>query len=205
MFKQFSILTLILLGMNSISANDAPYPLYPITLKTHDVIRTGETYIQSNSEIKGPGRHYHGYILINASVQDVYNVVKDFQSYPQFMPHIVNVDAIPTDRGTNFRYFLQLPLGVEYQYEISNQSYVSPNEAWLTWKISSWEENNIEDTWGQWMLTPYKDSSSTLVQYQVYTDLGYIPFGLGWVVDFLTKYSLPEVLLNTKEYIETHE
>ena len=132
-------------------------------------------------------------------------MVKDFQSYPQFMPHIVNVDAVATDRGTNFRYFLQLPLSIEYQYQISDQSYVSSNEAWLTWKISSWEENNIEDTWGQWMLTPYKDNLFTLVQYQVYTDLGYIPFGLGWVVNFLTEYSLPEVLLNTKEYIEAHD
>jgi len=205
MFKQFSILTFLLLGMNSIFANETPYPLYPITFKTHDIIRTGEAYIQPNPEIEGSGKHYHGYILIDASVQDVYNVVKDFQDYPQFMPHIVKVDAVATVRGTNFRYFLQLPFGVEYQYEISDQSYVSQEEAWLTWKISSWEENNIEDTWGQWMLTPYKNSPFTLVQYQVYTDLGYIPFGLGWVVDFLTEYSLPEVLLNTKEYIETHD
>ena len=205
MFKQFSILTFLLLVINSIFANEAPYPLYSITLKTHEIIRTGEVSIQPNPEIKGPGKHFHGYILIDASVQDVYNVVKQIQDYPQFMPHIVNVDAVTTDRGTNFRYFLQLPFGVEYQYEISDQSYVSSNEAWLTWKISSWEENNIEDTWGQWMLTPYKDNSFTLVQYQVYTDLGYIPFGLGWVVNFLTEYSLPEVLLNTKEYIESHD
>ena len=60
MFKQFSILTLLLLGMNSTLANEAPYPLYPITLKTHEIIRTGEAYIQSNPEIEGPGRHYHG-------------------------------------------------------------------------------------------------------------------------------------------------
>ena len=69
----------------------------------------------------------------------------------------------------------------------------------------NWEENNIEDTWGQWVISPYPNTQCTLVQYQVYTDLGYIPFGLGWVVDFLTEYSLPEVLLNTKEYIETHD
>jgi hypothetical protein len=43
------------------------------------------------------------------------------------------------------------------------------------------------------------------VQYQVYTDLGHIPFGLGWIIDFLTEYSLPEVLLNTKEYVEANE
>ena len=205
MIKQFSILTLLLLGMNSIFANEAPYPLYPISFETHDIIRSGEVYIQPNSEIKGPGRHFHGYILIDASVQDVYNVVKKFQDYPQFMPHIVNVDAVDVDEGTNFRYFLQLPLGIEYKYETSYQSYVSPNEAWLTWKLEDWEENNIEDTWGQWVISPYKNTNFTLVQYQVYTDLGQIPFGLGWVVDFLSKYSLPDVLLKTKEFIEAHE
>ena len=205
MFEKFSILTLLLLGINSICANEAPYPLYPITLKIHDIIRSGKAYIQPNPEIEGSGRHFHAYILIDASAQDVYNVVKKFQDYPQFMPHIVKVDAVAVDEETNFRYFLQLPLGIEYQYETSYQSYSSPNEAWLIWKLEDWEENNIEDTWGQWVLSPYPNTNFTLVQYQVYTDLGYIPFGLGWIVDFLTEYSLPKVLLNTKEYVEAHE
>ena len=108
MFKQFSILTLLLLGMNSIFANEAPYPLYPITFETHDIIRSEEVYIQPNPEIEGPGRHFHGYILIDASVKDVYNVVKKFQDYPQFMPHIVNVDAVAIDEGINFRYFFPI-------------------------------------------------------------------------------------------------
>jgi ribosome-associated toxin RatA of RatAB toxin-antitoxin module len=205
MFKKFSILTLLLLGINSICANEAPYPLYPITLKIHDIIRSGKAYIQPNPEIEGSGRHFHAYILIDASAQDVYNVVKKFQDYPQFMPHIVNVDAVEVDEETNFRYFLQLPLGIEYQYETSYQSYSSPNEAWLIWKLEDWEENNIEDTWGQWVISPYQNTNFTLVQYQVYTDLGHIPFGLGWIIDFLTEYSLPEVLLNIKEYVEAHE
>jgi ribosome-associated toxin RatA of RatAB toxin-antitoxin module len=202
MIKQFSILTFLFLGMNSIFANEAPYPLYPITFETHDIIRSGEVYIQPNPEIEG---HFHGYILIDASVQNVYNVVKKFQDYPQFMPHIVSVDAVPVDEETNFRYFLQLPLGIEYQYETSYQSYSSPNKAWLTWKLEDWEENNIKNTWGQWVISPYPNTNFTLVQYQVYTDLGPIPFGLGWLIDFLTEYSLPEVLLNIKEYVEAHE
>ena len=205
MFKKFSILTLLLLGINFICANEAPYPLYPITLKIHDIIRSGKAYIQPNPEIEGSGKHFHAYILIDASAQDVYNVVKKFQDYPQFMPHIVNVDAVAVDEETNFRYFLQLPLGIEYQYETSYQSYSSPNEAWLIWKLEDWEENNIEDTWGQWVISSYPNTHFTLVQYQVYTDLGHIPFGLGWIIDFLTEYSLPEVLLNTKEYVEANE
>ena len=205
MIKGFSILTLLLLGMNSIFANQAPYPLYPISSKTHDIIRSGEVYIQRNSEIEGPGRHFHGYILIDASVQNVYNVVKKFQDYPQFMPHIINVVPITKDKRTNFRYFLELPLGIEYKYETSYQSYLSPNEAYLSWKLEDWEENNIEDTWGQWLISPYQNTHFTLVQYQVYTDLGHIPFGLGWIIDFLTEYSLPEILLNTKQYVEKHE
>ncbi|MCI5125930.1 MAG: hypothetical protein D3925_16025, partial [Candidatus Electrothrix sp. AR5] len=46
------------------------------------------------------------------------------------------------------------------------------------------------------------DAKHSLVLYHVYTDPGKIPFGLGWIVDFLGKDSVPEVLVQTKELAE---
>jgi len=72
--------------------------------------------------------------------------------------------------------------------------------------MEDWNENSIVDTWGQWVLSPLKNDPKTiLVQYQVYTDPGYIPYGLGWIVEMVTKNNLPEILINTKKHVKKNE
>ena len=180
-------------------------PLYKITDQMHADLQRGNVILEQIESTKGAGEHYHAYILINQKVESVFQAISHLENYPKFMPHVSNVETVHYKQLTNFRYFIELPMGITYQYQISSAEYESPQSSWLTWKLEDWEDNNIVDTWGQWVLSPYKDTDLTLVKYQVYTDLGYIPFGLGWVVDFLTEYSLPDVLLNTKEYVETHD
>ena len=75
----------------------------------------------------------------------------------------------------------------------------------MTWKLEEWEKNNIEDTWGQWVISPYLKTNSTLIQYQVFTDIGHVPLGLNWMVNRLTEYSLPDVLTSTKNWIDVNE
>ena len=77
---------------------------------------------------------------------------------------------------------------------------------WLFWKTVPWEKNSIKETWGQWYLEPYGESGNkTLVRYQVYTDPGYIPFGFEWIIDIMTRSSLPETVENLKKWVEKNE
>ena len=56
-------------------------------------------------------------------------------------------------------------------------------------------EDTIADTHGHWRLAPWaKDRSKTEVRYEVYTDPGPVPTGFGWIVDALSKDSLPKTL-----------
>ena len=195
----------ILIIFTLLFGESPPLPLYKITDQMHADLQRGNVILEQIESTKGAGEHYHAYILINQKVESVFQAISHLENYPKFMPHVSNVETVHYKQLTNFRYFIELPMGITYQYQISSAEYESPQSSWLTWKLEDCEDNNIVDTWGQWVLSTYKDTDLTLVQYQVYTDLGYIPFGLGWVVDFLTEYSLPDVLLNTKEYVETHD
>lgn len=195
----------ILIIFTLLFGESPPLPLYKVTDQMHADLQRGNVILEQIESTKRAGEHYHAYILINQKVEWVFQAISHLENYPKFMPHVSNVETVHYKQLTNFRYFIELPMGITYQYQISSAEYESPQSSWLTWKLEDWKDNNIVDTWGQWVLSPYKDTDLTLVQYQVYTDLGYIPFGLGWVVDFLTEYSLPDILLNTKEYVETHD
>ncbi len=205
MTAEIRYFTQILFVLTFLIGGAPPLPIYNITEQMHADLQQGNVLLEQIKSTKGAGEHYHAYILIEEKMKTVFQAISQLENYPQFIPHVANVEAVHNQQLTNFRYFIELPMGINYQYQISSAQHESPQLSWFTWKLENWEENNIEDTWGQWVISPYPNTQCTLVQYQVYTDLGYIPFGLGWVVDFLTEYSLPEVLLNTKEYIETHD
>ena len=98
---------------------------------------------------------------------------------------------------------ITLPMNIKYRYKIKiNKS--SP--IWLAWETVPWKGNSINETWGQWYLKPYgKSNEQTLVQYQVYTDPGYIPFGFEWIIDIMTRSSLPETVKNLKKWVEINE
>ena len=205
MVRTFSIITLLSFGINSIWMNEPPHPTYPISQEIHKLIQTKKAYVQPAPETDWPGKHFIGYIIVEASVEEVYNVIYNFQDYPQFMPYIINVDSVPETKMKNFRYYLELPFGVKYQYQISAIKHESSAFSWVTWKLEEWEKNNIEDTWGQWVISPYLKTNSTLIQYQVFTDIGHVPLGLNWMVNRLTEYSLPDVLTSTKNWIDVNE
>jgi len=193
----------ILFAFTLLFGNNPPLPLYNITNQMHTDLQHGKTLIEKITTTDGSGEHYHGYILIDENIEHVFMAISQLENYPEFMPLVADAEKVLNQNTSNFRYYIELPMGVKYQYQISTIQYESPQSSWLYWKMEDWEENNIEDTWGQWVITPYKNTHLTLVQYQVYTDLGHIPFGFGWIVDFLVVYNLPDVLTNTKRYVES--
>ena len=55
-------------------------------------------------------------------------------------------------------------------------------------------EESIVDTSGYREPAPSSVARKTAVRYIVYTDAGPIPFGLGWIVDSLSKDSIPQTM-----------
>ena len=198
----YYILLSFLLGsqqsyFNLFTLNDSL--IQKIELENIIVIKTEENY--------GDGQHYQVYGIINNNLIEVFNAIENFDDYKKFMPRFESADLImDSDTLLSYVFNIRLPMNIKYKYKIKMHKWKGERMAWLSWETIDWEKNSIEETWGQWYLTPYGlNNEQTLVQYQIYTDPGYIPFGFKWIVDVLTENSLPETVGNLKEWVEKNE
>ncbi len=181
-----------------------PHPLVTLNEYEHDQLVKNHVVVKPSQFENLEGKHFHACILVDAEVLSIIQVIRDFNTYPKFMPHIKHITPHSFSSNNSCRFHLDLPLGIDYQYAISDTSYSSAELSWLSWTLSPWEENSIKDTWGQWVITPYKNTPYSLIQYQAYSDVGDVPFGFGWIIELITEKSLPDVLISTKKWIESH-
>ena len=176
-----------------------------ISLDEHEkkLVAKGEIIVR---EINAPGkrgRTFEAVGLVKASRNNVLKVLKDYKKYPEFMPNVTRIEIVE-QRGNDavLNYTLSLPLGHIKKYRLKISERAPGNQfSIIEWQLQKWPELKMEetitDTAGYWRIEE-KSENVSLVLYHVYTDPGPIPFGLGWIVDVLSKNSVPEVLLQTK-------
>jgi hypothetical protein len=124
------------------------------------------------------------------------------------MPNVEKVVVRAADqKGARLDYHLGLPLGVKKLYRLKMTYKIAADAAEISWQLIPWPElspsKTIRDTSGYWRLTRLA-GSKTLVEYRVRTDPGDIPLGAGWIVDLLTKGSLPDILESTRKRVTGH-
>jgi uncharacterized membrane protein len=167
----------------------------------------GNVIVREIPDDSEAGRTFEAIGLFDAPIDDIYNVIADFEKYDQFMPNIVNVRVLQENASSAvMNYTLGLPLGKLKKYRLSMTFLKEENRATLKWHMIEWpgikKSETINDTRGYWLLENYHGSrSGVLVLYHVYTDPGHIPWGLGWIVDFLTKGTVPNIVKNTRERV----
>ena len=146
-----------------------------------------------------PGKTFEAATIINAPMQDVCSLLQNYAAYPSFMPNTASAKVAPAGAGHALvDITLKLPMGKIKKYRLRMEPTVNVDTCMLAWKLVPWpglkQEETIADTTGHWLLTPGTSSGKTVVRYKVYTDPGPIPFGLGWIVDSLSKDSIPQTL-----------
>jgi hypothetical protein len=157
---------------------------------------SGVTLIETSKE-GSPGKSFAAGTIINAPLETLCAAVQDYASYPSFMPNTESTTVAMTNASQAvIDVTLKLPMGKIKKYRLRMEANVTPEACKLSWKQLPWRglkaEETIADTYGYWLLTPA--GSKTAVRYVVYTDPGPIPFGLGWIVDSLSKDSIPQTL-----------
>lgn len=160
--------------------------------------------IEVPEEVKGY-RTFLAHAVIAAPLAKIYGVLIDFSAYPDFMPNVEKVVVRAADqKGARLDYHLGLPLGVKKRYRLKTTYKIAADAAEIGWQLIPWPElsssETIRDTSGYWRLTRLT-GEKTLVEYQVRTDPGDIPFGAGWIVNLLTKESLPDILESTRKRV----
>jgi ribosome-associated toxin RatA of RatAB toxin-antitoxin module len=180
-----------------------------ISLDEHEKkrIAQGEIIVREIDAVEKSGRTFEAIGLINASANNVMQVLKDYKKYPDFMPNVSRIEIVEQSGNVAvLNYTLTLPLKIIKKYRLR----LSVNEAeeqssLIEWQMEEWPElkmeETIRDTSGYWRIEAQSENKS-LALYHLYTDPGSIPFGLGWIVDVLSKNSVPQVLLQTKDRTE---
>ncbi len=172
---------------------------------------TGKTYIKETKNPSGlkNGKTYYAITAMDAPIDKIFKLITDLKKYPEFMPDMDQVIILDEQNNTaKSTFILGLPMGITKKYRIETNFKNEGKVAYLKWHKLPWNavsgDDTIVDTQGYWYLTPHPlDQTKTLVKYLVYTDPGKVPFGFGWIVDFMTKKSLPNVFKNTKEALKT--
>lgn len=164
-------------------------------------------------EIANPGKAgktFEAIALVHGTVDEIYAVLQDRERYSEFVPNVAKVEVTDTTEAYGRANFtLKLPLGKVKKYRVQYWSERNGATLRMFWKLIPWEgaalpeSQTIVDTTGYWTIQPSDRDGYLLVLYHVYTDPGKIPIGLGWIVDILTKDSLPDLLKATRKRIDT--
>lgn len=171
-------------------------------------LERGEIINREQTETR-KGQTFEAFAIFNADMESVANTIKDYASYPNFMPNVEKIDIIKNEgKNAIINYHLGLPLGKKKRYRLALQTEDTNTHTIIQWQMQDWPEipadERIGNTTGFWLLKPYKENK-TLVRYHVYTDPGDVPFGLGWIVDYMSEKSIPKVLKNTRDHIEKNQ
>jgi ribosome-associated toxin RatA of RatAB toxin-antitoxin module len=170
-------------------------------------VSKGEIIVREIETIGKKGRTFEVIGLIKASGKCVVKILKDYKKYPEFMPNVSNIEILEQiNNDSLLNYTLSLPLGKIKKYRLRMSERTPESKITiLEWQMQKWpelkSEETISDTTGYWRIEEINEKLS-LVTYHVFTDPGPVPFGLGWIVDVLSKKSVPDVLLQTRFRIE---
>jgi len=178
-----------------------------LTDQEKKLIEQGDIIVREVKTVGKDGKTFEAIGLINAFKGTILQVLSEYEKYPEFMPNVSHVEIVgQIGNESILDYTLTLPLGKIKKYRLRIAvSEPESRSSLIKWQLQNWAElkteETIRDTSGFWRIEEISRNSS-LVQYHVYTDPGPIPFGLGWIVDVLSKNSVPEAFLQTKARAE---
>lgn len=175
---------------------------------TKSIIK-GKITVRKIADYEKNAEEYEAMGLIEGTLDEVSGVLADFESYPKFMPNVNKITIrSSTNKETVVDYKLLLPLDFVKKYRLKFWSKKEEDKIQVFWKKLPWPglkpKETVIDTYGQWILEIFPDKDNqVLAYYRVYTDPGEVPFGTGWIVDILTKQSIPDIIKGTRNRVKS--
>ncbi|HYD80069.1 MAG TPA: SRPBCC family protein [Paucimonas sp.] len=169
-----------------------------------DTLSERQIAIYDISKPAEPGKTFFAATVMNAPLRQLCAIILDYPRYPQFMPNTADTRIVPAaGEQSLIDMTLALPLGKTKKYRLRMEAATGELSCRLAWKLVPSGlrlEDTIADTTGHWHLTPHPaDQDKTVVEYLVHADPGPVPFGFGWIVDLMSKRSLPRTLEALRE------
>ena len=184
-------------------ATDPAWDLSPQEIQQ---LESEKPVIQAESVANSHIKEIHAYIWVKAPPQYIFNTITDYKKLPEFMPHLDAIKILQHDAaGAQVNYYLGLPFGVEKRYRLQ-LTYAQDPVLEMAWQSIPWqgleEDETIKDSKGYWRLNPIEHQQQTLIVYYTKTDPGHVPFGLGWIVKYLTEKTVVDLLTVVKDRAE---
>ncbi len=121
-------------------------------------------------------------ILINATPDQVWKVITDFKSYPEFYPQMYKTEIVAKHGN-----FVDVKIVLKFKFTIISTKIRYTLRQWLKKKdrVMVWHiiSGDMKVNRGQWTLIPVADGKKTIAFYSVYADLK----TMGGVVKFFLK------------------
>ncbi|WP_374583076.1 hypothetical protein [Pseudoduganella sp.] len=160
----------------------------------------GAVHVVQADSTGQPGKAFTAWTLVQAPVPRLCALVQDYAAYASYMPNTKSAQTVGAGEGyVLVDLTLDLPLGQEKKYRLRLEPQSDAGQCRLAWRLVPSglpPADTIADTTGYWLFKPQpgNDAGKTLVEYHVYADPGPVPFGFGWIVDMMSKRSLPRTL-----------
>jgi len=183
-------------------------PDFQLTDKVVQQIYSGKVFVDAVPTGKTHVKRVHTALLVDAPASLIFNVITDYDHLHEFMPYLERTEVLESsETGAVVNYFLDLPFGVNKRYRL--RLIYEAQEAYLkiSWVLVEWgdvlaADQTIKATEGYWILEPAQEQDKTMVYYYTQTDPGEVPFGLGWIVDYLSDSTIIQLLKNTRQRSE---
>ena len=194
--------TVFLFGVPTLQAAD----FSSLTEKEQSKVEAGALVVHAEPVKGSYAKEIHAFLRIQAPAKKVFSLITNYELLSSFMPYLERIEVLnQDDTGAVANYYLDLPFGVHKQYRLKLDYDKQPDSWRMTWHKLDWQglvpEHTIVDTTGYWHLQVL-DEQTTQLHYYTKTDPGHVPFGLGWLVDYLTEETVIELLERTKEEAE---
>lgn len=144
--------------------------------------------------------------LVNATIEEVWAVITDFERYPEFMPRTETEKILERDGN---RLLVEQTLAVKiWRLPVVDISYKLGQELTPPNKVRFWHiGGTLEGTYGGWDLVPV--GSQTMIFYTLYSNLTAMGWGLGGLFkkepDFMAGVNVTTALMVTKAVKEESE
>ncbi len=195
-----------MLGLFSPVSGSAVELDVPWRLSQADIVKLEQGKMVVHKQSQGYQKEIHAFLRIYAPPKILLDVVTDYPNLPRFMPHLESVEVLRQDaKGALVNYMLSLPFGVHKRYRLQLTYDTTPPDLGMTWRKVAWEgvaaDETIKDTTGFWYFKS-AEGAVTILHYYTKTDPGHVPFGLGWIVDYLTEKTVVDLLTRTRQRAE---
>jgi len=171
-----------------------------LTAEERELLVDHESILREVVDDSRQGFAHEVVALTPAGVSDVFRVVSDFESYPDFMPSVNRIDILRrTGDYAIVNYTLVLPLDIVRKYRLRTAFRSDSSRAILSWKQIEWPglepDETFRDTDGYWVIEADSQvPGQTAVLFRTYTDPGDIPQGLEWIFEILLDQNIPDMV-----------